>query len=160
MRAVQALAAIGLLSSLPSTAFADWGYTKWEMRPEEVIAASGGRAVAYTERDRDLPAFYLRAEATAPHTWRGFEFTAYFLFDRLTEGLHRVALVLKAPQKCPDLAATLNRLHGMPDIEAVKPTHELRTWPDKPGNANLNLFFLKPEPPECKLMVIRPVKLQ
>jgi hypothetical protein len=157
MRAAVGLAAIGLLSSVPHAALADWEYTKWGMQPAEVINASRGSAVAYADRDHDWDVF--RAEASASYIWHGFAFTAYFLFHRDSKALNYVSLSLRAPEKCPDLDAKLRQVYGKPAIDVKKPAFNMGSWLHAPDNADFTLTFTKLDPPSCDLRFTRPAKL-
>jgi hypothetical protein len=112
---------------LPTSAAADWQYTKWGMTPAEVITASDGVAVSDPEKDghsTDMHASLL----TAPYAAAGFEFDARFLFSRGSNLLSIVTLDLRDPTRCHDLMGALRSRYGEPTSEHLSEVTAIQAW--------------------------------
>ena len=105
------------VAALPlSTVLADWQYTRWGMKPEEVVQASGGIGVKETKPQRHSTETEI-ALLVAPYTTGRFTFRARFLFNKTTGGLARVHLDLINVKLCNDLHGALVSRYGEPSSE-------------------------------------------
>lgn len=87
--------ALALAIGLVHPAMANWQFTKWGMTPEQVIAASGGKAsMTSAENLRSRSAGSLTAKVEMPYSVGEFEFRADFSFDQNNQ-LAEVTLNLK-----------------------------------------------------------------
>ena len=94
-------AAVVLATAAP--AHADWQWTKWGMTRDEVIAASGGKAVYDSNHILRLP---------DPWVVQGCPFQVYFTFD---ENNKLFAVILTADRDCySEMALALTTLYGEP----------------------------------------------
>lgn len=121
MKAVHLLLCVACLV-IPSTACADWQYTRWGMTRDQVIAASGGAAI-----DQAIDMSFMKDPALAqhradiladsptlhaPHASGTRTFDAQFTFKE--GGLARVTLKgLKGPE-CYALLHDLQATYGKP----------------------------------------------
>ena len=93
---------------MPSAAFADWQFTRWNMTPNQVVAASKGTATPTTEQPMDLVGSEFKL--TAPYSAGDFQFKAYFAFDSQNR-LSLVMLDLASPNRA-ELLMSLNNRYG------------------------------------------------
>lgn len=107
------LAAALAMALCPTTALADWEWSKWGMTPDEVAAASKGtvKTVA-ADSSKSISGWDL--DATGAWTQYDFSFTANFFFDAASKGLMAVALDLPDAKKCGDLRKALVAAYGAP----------------------------------------------
>jgi hypothetical protein len=131
---VRTLALIGTLLAfaLPSTAFAAWDWTTWDMSARDVIRGSGGRVKADHGGENDtVNGWWLRA--SGPVSQDGFDFDGQFYFDKRGTALHLVRLTLKNPADCAGLTRVLRARHGAP-VDKSSPffrvTLTVLEWPD------------------------------
>ena len=73
----------GVACQLPTSALADWQYTRWGMSPKEVIAASKGAATETTlDQRKGGGTKGTEALLQAPYTSGKFQFRAMFNFSK------------------------------------------------------------------------------
>jgi len=83
MRKLLALFIFALAVGSVQPAAANWQFTKWGMTPEQVIAASAGKAsMTSAENSRGRSAGSLTAKVEMPYSVGEFEFRADFSFDQ------------------------------------------------------------------------------
>jgi hypothetical protein len=109
----------------------DWRYTRWGMSEEQVIAASGGMAVAATPQDQ--PADRSRdaeVKLKAPVEWEGQPCIAFYGFDRGSHKLSSVTLQLldTSDAAASKLRARLIAAYGTTLNSVKRPDTELLTW--------------------------------
>jgi len=95
---------------LPSTAAAHWEYSQWLMTPDQVVAASSGKAVAQPRNygdDIGLQQFLVRGE----HKAGGRAYDIQFYFKK-GGTLTLVRTLLKDKTQCDALKAELVKRHG------------------------------------------------
>ena len=118
---VRILALIGamMLSTLPSTAFAAWSWTTWDMSAKDVIQGSGGRVktASGTANDR-VNNWWLMAAGDLRQD--DLDFRGEFYFDAEGQALHVVRLSLKNPDECARLTSLLKARHGAPRDKSSK----------------------------------------
>ena len=118
---VRILALIGamMLSTLPSTAFAAWSWTTWDMSAKDVIKGSGGRvkSASGTANDR-VNNWWLMAAGDLRQD--DLDFRGEFYFDAEGQALHVVRLSLKNPDECARLTSLLKARHGAPRDKSSK----------------------------------------
>lgn len=109
---------IGLACSLASVAIgpgarADWQYTHWGMTPEQVVAASGGKATLLAERQRRrLPPFMTAATGTFQDG--ALALSTSFTFDIASSGLRCVFYGVMDAKDNAALEAALTARFGKP----------------------------------------------
>jgi hypothetical protein len=110
---------------------ADWQYTRWGMRPEEVVAASGGKAekttaeekVAMSSQDaKDEPLL------KAPYQSGRYQFIAFFHFDKKSGRLSSVNLELQNTEFGRELLGSLRQKYGKPDSDREDQYLNLVVW--------------------------------
>jgi hypothetical protein len=110
-----------LLLFLATPALADWQYTKWGMTPEQVIAASGGKAVETTaeeQKGKHRPAgAKTDVPLKAPFESGRFRFLAFFYFSAPGGRLVGVHLELINSELGAELLESLRQKYGKPDID-------------------------------------------
>jgi hypothetical protein len=121
---------------LAAPAHADWSFTRWGMTPEQVIAASRGKATAatggYGDRIRNMD---FRATG-GPFTFDKRVYRANFYFDiDGGRGLRVVRLELLDQSQCDALGAGLEKRYGA----SSNPNHG--EWIDKATGDTI--FFSK-----------------
>ena len=95
-----------------SVAHADWQYTTWGASADEVVAASDGAAQVNSDRSKDPGD--LVAKLVAPYQALGFDFEAYFIFDRADQ-LQYVDLSPRNPLDCADIRHAVLNSYGQPE---------------------------------------------
>jgi hypothetical protein len=128
--------AVALTLFVSTPALGGWQWAQWGMTPEQVQAAAPVRTAAYADARLDTAALQSRLVTT--HRAMGFDFSVAMLFDRRSNGLAEVRLLLKDEGKCPALEGELRRVYGAP--EAIAPMG-VRRWRD--GGAG-NMVTLQP----------------
>jgi hypothetical protein len=102
MRILAVLAALAALA-IAAPAHADWQWTRWGMTPEQVIAASDGKAVYNAKGMLTL---------SQPMTVQSCSFQVYFEFD---ESKTLAAVALDSDADCySDLVVALTSIYGPP----------------------------------------------
>ncbi|GBG13146.1 uncharacterized protein NMK_0684 [Novimethylophilus kurashikiensis] len=115
-----------MLMSYTVAAHADWEWTTWGMRPEQVVAASAGKARLATEEEiktntlKQYDQVVRAAKAYAPFSMDGIAFDTWFYFDPKTDALMCVRLI---PEKDASLKTIRNRLESTYGPETTE-THE------------------------------------
>lgn len=102
---MKCLCGLSLLIALcvVSPAHADWQYTKWGMSPEEVVAASNGKAHLVSDAEATKyfrSAEYVIALAKGDHSADGEKFSVTFDFTRQAKRLQTVILKATDPSRC------------------------------------------------------------
>jgi hypothetical protein len=128
MRWVNGVAALAAFISTP--AFAGWQWTSWGMTPQQVAAASPVQVAPY--HDAKLDTALLQTELVTTHRSRLYAFSVAMLFDKRTQGLEQVRLLLQGDDQnhllCADLHDELQRQYGDQDWSAQR-----STWRDVAG---------------------------
>jgi len=127
-----------LLSLSPAALWADWQYTRWGMKPEEVIQASGKIAIVEpntTAHSTETATALL----TAPYTTGRFNFDVKFLFNKKTSLLARVYLSLLDPNLCAELHGALYSRYGKPESQNSA-IMESSNWRDVQNNNGIALI--------------------
>ena len=122
-----------------NAALADWQYTKWGMTVDEVIAASGGKAIEFTDSRHDTD--NERLMAIAPYVAGDFHFEARFNFDKKNNHLRGVTLHLKAGNPHFLYAALVNR-YGQPISDEESSVTRVARWLDRENNNNVVWFMI------------------
>lgn len=134
------LLAVFFATLSPVQLWADWQYTRWGMKPEEVVRASGNVAM----KEPDPKAHSTKTEDAVlftPYTSGRFKFRTTFLFDKNTGLLGRVHLELLDPHLCHDLHGALFSKYGKPESEnKMKGIVESSTWRDVKNNNGMGLL--------------------
>jgi hypothetical protein len=133
-----------------STAHADWQYTKWGMTVDEVVAASGGKAVPNTDNVFNMDDPNLATKLSTPYAVDTVEFAAHFLFD--PQG--KLGLVHLRPidaQNCFRLKSELANKYGRPsnitDLGVVRNTY----WRDTESSNLVQFVEVKSRQGSCML---------
>ena len=124
---------------ISNVGLADWQYTKWGMKVDEVIIASDGKAKEFVDSGRDSDT--ARTLATAPYVAGDFLFEANFMFDRKTQKLRHVKLTLKKDNGGSLYAALVNR-YGKPVSELETAVLRSARWLDRENNNNVNWLMI------------------
>jgi hypothetical protein len=111
-RLIHAVAA-GITVLLSSAAHADWQFTKWGMTPDQVVAASGGKAAVLPAKNH-VSSQGLRVVAAMPWESETLHFQVGFMFDG-KNALRRVSMLLKSGGTAADLLRALKAKYGPPD---------------------------------------------
>lgn len=140
MRAIWIVAAFIIACAFGSPAFADWQYAKWGMTPAEVIEASGGKAVtddrpASNDQDGVI-------KLNASHSAGDYEFLALFKFDRKTDKLTTVQLLLHKPARCDALRDELIAKYGSPARTTSSSLWKEATWLEASDNNRIAIMNL------------------
>lgn len=117
---------------LPISAHADWQYARWDMSPEQVIAASKG--VAARLENPAIARNGERALLTAPYATNNIPFVVYFWFAVGEPKLVRVSLGTQYPADCPIVRSHLSGIYGAPQVSDLGPPSSLRWRGDATGN--------------------------
>ena len=117
---------------VPMSAHADWQYTKWDMSPEHVIAASKG--VAVRAENPPVARNGERALLTAPYATNNILFVVHFWFAVGEPKLTRVSLGTQYAADCPNVRSLLFSIYGAPQVSALGPPSSLRWRSDVTGN--------------------------
>jgi hypothetical protein len=119
---------------------ADWQYTNWEMTPDQVIAASGGKSV----RD-DTPSSGKgpnRRLLKGDYTSGQFHFRVEFYFNENTNRLSLVQLQLLDPGLGYTLEQSLISKYGKP-LEAHPGVIRITRWQDASNNNRVELLHIE-----------------
>jgi len=130
VKIIAGLVAICLITSVASSAWADWQYTKWGMTPEQVQRAAGG-----VLSDRPEPCALCDPKPLLAGTYStgDFTFPLVFYFDQ-SRKLASVGLSLPETRKCHALHDSLKAKYGTPNWEKGHPPIEYHTqWLDAHG---------------------------
>lgn len=100
----------------PPTARADWAYTKWGMTPQEVVAASGGKAELLPTNDRpgSMP---LAPGARGTFNDGPLELRTTFVFRTNPAGLQCVAYGVGGHADDEAFKAALIKRYGPPKVK-------------------------------------------
>jgi hypothetical protein len=128
-----------LIGFSTSPVLADWQYTRWGMKPEEVVEASGNVAVP-DPNSKAHSTDSANAVLVAPYTSGRFEFRASFLFDKKSGLLGWVNLSLLDPSLCPNLYGALYSRYGKPESQSKSPFIESSDWRDVQNNNGIALI--------------------
>jgi hypothetical protein len=131
-----------------TTARADWQYTHWGMSREQVMAASGGKAVHMepdlsfmkdpffaSQRDEMLAS---QPSLRAPFTSGSRNFDAQFVFKG--GGLSSITLEGITGSDCYALQGDLEARYGKPFAE--NPANNFSEWQDQPNNNRVMFVIL------------------
>ena len=135
MRQIVAVSIV--LFALNSPSYADWEYTSWGMSPEQVLAASAGKASKnddVEERSTD-DAFGL---LKAPHNAGKFKFEVIFLFDKVSNKLTTVNLQLMNHNVGHDLHGALMTKYGAPISTQDDEIVGASVWRDEEQNNTIS----------------------
>ena len=122
---------------------ADWQYTKWGMRREDVIKVAKGATIPDAD-GKDYSSDIEESLLAAPYKAGQFEFIAHFGFDKKTGGLRRVTLELKPPGECDLLWRELLAKYGRPQAEhKILDIMESVTWRDEKANNGVGIMKMK-----------------
>lgn len=132
--------AVVAIAAFPSMAMADWEYTKWNMAPAEVIAASKGKARALTAAERTThaaaPGAADRIELISKHREGNIDLDARFYFFSGNR-LSAVDLYLpKGSPHCDTLRSAARAKLGPPAEERRSSIFDTVRWEIK-GDAIL-----------------------
>jgi hypothetical protein len=134
----------------PQVARADWQYTKWGMTPEQVLAASKGKlrrcsvdACKGQATDNTAAQFY--GEYVAGE----FFFTVYTMFDKRSNKLTSVNLILSDPAQGDSLVGSVRAKYGEPANQSRTAIMSLYVWRDQKdqisiidiGRSNVSLQY-------------------
>ena len=122
---------------LATPASANWQYTRWEMTPAEVIAASNG--AARNNGNRGFDAEGVKAKLIAPFTGESEAFTAVFLFDD-EEKLKEVTLTPMRQESCPSIRDRLRSHYGQSAADTDMVHAGVTRWDDF-DDKNLVVFL-------------------
>jgi len=121
-----------------SQARADWQYTKWGMSPQQVLAASGGRAYFNSEREKNN---WSRLDGlallSAPYAANGMKFRADFIFDS-RQYLKAVAINLEEYANVNRLYSDLVTKYGIARHCNIDSLARDCTWLHPADNLSLN----------------------
>lgn len=126
MKRVAAWTAVALGLAVAGTAAADWEYTKWGMKPDQVTAASKG-AVKAVPVDAAANIRSMQRKAIGAYKAGSVEYEAQFYFD-VNDKLTAVRLQAKNPADCDAILAETVRRLGPPRAPRQP------TWIDMNGN--------------------------
>jgi hypothetical protein len=126
------LIAVG--GALPSTAFADWQYTRWGMNPQQVISASKGKA-AWRPTQFPKPEAPIE-ELGGTYSAGGRVFDLKFSFSD-----NKLVLVSLDLPVCGSLLTDIKSAYGPPLDETEGPFPSWR-WDDKRKGNQVTLFKL------------------
>lgn len=136
------LLSVLILLSATGSASSDWQYTKWGMSPQQVVAASSGKAKPYpgghkigtSPNGQPVYETHFAAYRSGP-----FGFRASFAFAE-NKGLIVVALTADSPSDCGDIKNSLLSKYGRPalDNESIG----LTKWFDQPNNNIISIITL------------------
>jgi hypothetical protein len=141
---------------MPTAALADWQYTKWGMSPEDVVAASNGKAhlVPEAEAAKTLHSSeYVIPLAKGDHSANGEKFSVMFDFTRQAKRLQTVTLTATDPSRCYIYKRMLLNKYGAPIDTERGPTEGLK-WRDLPSG---NAIDWIPATPRICLIQIEPI---
>lgn len=139
------LAAI-TLTTATTQVYADWQYTNWSMNRQQVEAAVAQQGVEILppfvpaeQQDPNASVVAFRA----PYTAGGINFNALFAFDRSSNRLDSVRLVVQEAHRCDALRSGLLEKYGTPEGEIDKIRSLVKqkdiTWRDTSNNNYLRL---------------------
>lgn len=114
-----------LCAALPAPAFADWGWTSWDMSAKQVVSGSDGKVHAQRgDKDDQVDSWDLMAEGQVEQD--GFKFRAQFYFDKRGKALHVIRLTLLDYGQCSQLADLVRSRQGTPptDYSNTLPTDD------------------------------------
>jgi len=122
---------------------ADWQYTKWGMRREDVIRVAKGAAIP-DAAGKDYTSDIEESLLAAPYKAGRFDFIAHFVFDKKTGELRRVVLELKSPGECDLLWGELLAKYGRPQAEPkILDMMEGATWRDEKANNGIGIMRIR-----------------
>jgi hypothetical protein len=154
MRQLLLGAAVAAFIAIPGVASADWGWTRWTMGVDQVVAGSGGKLTKMRGREGQRVHGW-ELMATGPLTYEGFKFNAEFFFDMDGKALKVVRLTLVDPSQCDALDSRMRAKHGAP-VDASKDFGMLKmrslSWAEIEGGDFLGLTGLSAvgdQPPLC-----------
>lgn len=146
MRLKMRSVAIFLIVLATSKAHADWQYTKWGMTPDQVVAASGGKAVMILPDDKlaksDLQS---KSKVRADYATNELSFRSYFEFG--PSGLEAVRLKPINDDAIYRANSLIESVYGKPifDTTLWNPTRTClttqRKWRDEPGGNDVLVFI-------------------
>lgn len=144
MRSTPWLTAIAALLIGPA-AHADWQYTKWGMTPEQVVAASGGKAALLpsARRPRIPP---LETAASGEFQDGVLELRTAFSFNTDGSGLACVSYGLMSHDADQAFKASLINRYGPPQRTSGLPAIGLQTLSWKTSTDEIDANFSKDNP--------------
>lgn len=146
---IKAALIIGLLSiSTPATA--DWQYTRWGMTEAQVTTASKGKMLPCNAECRKHSSDDLSARLFSNYTAGEYSFLAVIQFDRRTERLAAISLILKEPSQGFKLASDLRGKYGQPLTHQRTSLTEFYEWND--AKDRVSLFLIGNGPSSATLM--------
>jgi hypothetical protein len=129
------------LGSLPTVDMADWQYTKWGMKVDQIARASDGQLHVPTRQEGEAKA----RNGIAPgllgtYQTSTFRFTCELYFQSPTSGLTRVALTAIDYNQSNSIIESLRGLYGEPvEAERDKDGGKYR-WRDEVHNNSIELY--------------------
>lgn len=140
-----ALVALALAVSAPAAA--DWQYAKWGMSPEQVVAASKGKAELFTDKERPT------VLARSTYELDDFKFTVQFAFTQ--RKLSDVQLRANGVTCGLTLRQKLDETYGPPTTQSPGAL-ETTTWRST-ASGNLVELMVVPLNPIACLITYRPL---
>jgi hypothetical protein len=122
MRTTIAAIAVAFMGS--GIACADWQYTKWNMSPEQVVGASGGKAKAVSPIGRELDHLLLRGEEVI----EGIKFASYFFFRERKLSAIELGLEHCTESQQRKIATLLVGRYGRPLLDQPEGASLTKTW--------------------------------
>jgi hypothetical protein len=145
------LIGLSLALTIGTNAHAAWQYTTWEMTPEQVIAASGGKVHPHIQTQGEhISNSPITAQAAGTYTSGAYDFTTVFYFNNSNNKLSRIDMELKNSTACYDLKTELEGKYGPP--EKATDLLEIWIWRDKAKNNRINLLRIGEQ--SCSLSYI------
>lgn len=136
----------------PIAALADWQWTRWGMKVDEVIAASNASVAPFERAEQPNSRSLLLAKGK--YSALDVEFDANFYFDRNDKGLVLVELMAREAtfSKCLKLKSALGDVYGKPDETGRVAIIRLQTsmWRDT-EKRNRVLLAVTESPDSCSL---------
>lgn len=123
-----------LLAAWPGSAQADWAFTKWDMTPEQVVAASKGTAHTALPRKTGSGDKWILVEGT--FFLAGDAYGARYSFR--DKRLVAVALRPDDPGRCEDILRELRQKHG----SAKRHYLDVKHWPAITARDDLSVVDL------------------
>jgi hypothetical protein len=147
-----ALGTAAYLAALPfggGPAHANWAYTKWNMTPEEVQAASSDLLELPTDIEQRLRGRGdLQLLLTGEHKMGRYTFDVDFLF--VEHKLQRVVMNLRDIAQCDALAADVERDYPQSSIDRSEGAMTSREYQDE-AHSNVVGFYAIPRQNICRL---------
>jgi hypothetical protein len=130
-------------AATPELSRADWQYTKWGMSPAQVKQASSGLAKNLNAEDQynqQLGGTDAVPVLEAPYSSGKFKFRVIFHFDKRTNGLVIVKLLLKNKELADNLLASLQLKYGPPQHKELQGNIYQALWNINGDSLQLLLF--------------------